>query len=299
MKMVVAKDGSGDFTTIQDAIEAMRVLPLEPVTIYVKNGVYEEKVVVPDNKWDLTLIGESKEGTVITYADHAAMRDERGNKIGTFRTPTFTVLADNFRMENMTLVNAAGYGEGVGQALALYASGDKLVFKNCRFLGNQDTIYTSKGRQYFVDCYIEGHVDFIFGSATAVFQNCEIHSLRRGYITAASTPKDVEFGYVFFDCKLTGVADEGSVYLGRPWRPYGHTIFVRTWMGPHIHPEGWHNWRNPDNERTARYAEYGSTGPGANPDARVPWSRQLTEEEVKELTLERIFRGSNNWVPEG
>ncbi|WP_456276441.1 pectinesterase family protein [Bacillus sp. AK128] len=295
MEITVCKSGNGDFTTIQDAINAIRVHPLEPVTVHIKNGKYREKLVIPDNKPNIRLIGESAEQTIISGCLYAQMRDAENQPLGTFRTPTVTVTADEFVMENITVENTAGYGPEIGQALALYLSGDRAFIKNVRLLGYQDTFYSSKGRQYFLHCYIEGHVDFIFGSGTAVFDQCEIHSLHMGYITAASTPEDKQYGFIFFDCKLTGVAEERSVYLGRPWRPHAQTAFIRTWMGPHIRFEGWNNWRNPQNERTARYAEYQSTGPGSAYDLRVNWSSQISESELEDFTLEKIFGQTDDW----
>lgn len=294
-EIIVALDGSGDFTTIQEAVNSIRVHPLEPVIIHVKSGIYQEKIMVPDNKPEITIKGESAERTIISCGDNASMLDETGKQYGTFRTPTLTIAADDFTLENVTVVNSSG--PSFGQALALYIAGDRIQCRNVRMLGWQDTLYTSRGRHYYKDCYIEGHVDFIFGSAAAVFDGCEIHSLRGGYITAASTPSSMPFGYVFMHCRLTGAAPEQSVYLGRPWRPHAHTAFIHTWMGEHIRGEGWHNWRNPDNERTARYDEFGSTGPGARLDERTAWSRQLTEEEVSRFTISRILGGSDGWNP--
>lgn len=296
--ITVSQDGSGDFTGIQEAIDAVRVLPLEPVTIYVKNGTYREKLLIPDNKPDIALIGESREGTVIAYGDYARMTGPDGKEIGTFRTAVLKVEADDFRMENLTVQNTAGYGPEIAQAVALYASGDRQVYRSVRLLGNQDTLYTSRGRHYFADCHIEGHVDFIFGSAAACFESCEIRSLRGGYITAASTPRGAEFGYVFLNCRLTGAQEEESVYLGRPWRAWAHTVFINTWMGPHIYSAGWDNWDNPDNESTARYAEYGSTGPGARDAAvRAGWARVLTEAEALRLDARRVLAGHDGWDP--
>lgn len=293
----VDKNGDGDFTSIQAAIDDVRVHPLEPVTIFIKAGIYHEKVVVPDNKPDIHLIGENTQHTIISNHVYANMLDSNKNMLGTFQTPTVSILADNIKVENLTIENTAGFGPKVGQALALYVSGDRGIYKNIRLLGNQDTLYSCRGRQYFIDCYIEGHVDFIFGSGTVVFTQCEIHSLREGYITAASTPKDIPYGFIFFDCKLTGSAKENTVFLGRPWRPYAHTLFIRTEMGKHIKQEGWDNWRNPENEKTARYAEYDSSGPGATKEHRVIWATTLSRDEVDRLTLEQIFHGRDGWIP--
>ncbi|MFN0222323.1 pectinesterase family protein [Paenibacillus sp. KR2-11] len=297
--ITVSQDGQGDFERIGEAIEAVRVLPLEPVTIFVKNGVYREKLLVPDTKPDISLIGESAEGTVIAYGDYAQMKGTNGSELTTFRTATLKVDADDFRMENVTVQNTAGYGAAIGQAVALYTAGDRQTYRNVRLLGNQDTLYTGRGRQYFAGCYIEGHVDYIFGSATVLFEGCEIHSLRGGFITAASTAARTEVGYVFRGCRLTGRAPEGSVYLGRPWRPAAHTVFIDTWMGPHIHRDGWDNWSSPDNERTARYGEFGSTGPGAAPEARVAWAAALTEAEAVSFDVRRVLGGPDGWSPAG
>ncbi|MCT8139614.1 pectin esterase [Anaerobacillus sp. CMMVII] len=293
LQLTVALDGSGDFQKVQDAINQVRVHPLEPVLIYIKNGRYHERLIIPDNKPNITLRGESKDHTIISDGTYAEMVDANIQKLGTFKTAVVHIQADEINVENLTIENTAGYGPEIGQALALYVSGDRCTYKNIRLLANQDTLYTAKGRHYFTHCYIEGHVDFIFGSATAIFDQCEIHSLRKGYITAASTPKEVNFGFVFLECKLTGSADEDSVYLGRPWRPDASTIFIRTWMGPHIKKVGWDNWRDEANEKTARYAEYQSFGPGASEHTRVHWSAILTEE----ISLEHVFKGENNWLP--
>jgi pectinesterase len=298
-KIRVAQDGSGDYTTIQSAIDAVRVHPLEPVTILVSRGMYQERVVIPDNKPNIRLIGDCAEETIIRYGLGARMLDSEGAELGTFRTSTMTVLADDFVMENVTVANSAGPGGEAGQALALYVSGDRQAYRGVRLLGWQDTFYTARGRQYFAGCYIEGDVDFIFGSGTVLFDQCEIRSLQKGYITAASTPAGQPYGLVFLDCRLTGAeaAEERSVYLGRPWRPYAHSVFVRTWMDKHIQPEGWDNWRDPSNERTARYEEYGSTGPGGGGAHRASWSRSLTREEAEGLTARHVLSGADDWSP--
>lgn len=295
--IVVCKGGNGDFLSIQDAIDSVRVLTLEPVTIFIKVGKYEENVVIPDNKPDIYLIGEDVENTIITNHLYAEMTDSNQKKLGTFRTPVVTIQADNIQLKNITIENTAGYGEEIGQALALYVSGDRGIYHNVRLLGNQDTLYSSRGRQYFSHSYIEGHVDFIFGSGTVVFQHCEIHSLRDGYITASSAPKESAYGFIFFDCRLTGRANDNTVYLGRPWRPYAQTSFIRTWMGPHIKREGWDNWSDKENEKTSRYYEAESFGPGGAMEHRVKWSTFLSESEIEDLTIEKIFATSDSWVP--
>lgn len=283
--IVVARDGSGDYKYIQDAIDAIRAFTPKRITVLVKNGVYKEKVLIPAWVTDITLRGESAEGTIITYDDHAG----RG-KMGTFETYTLRIQGNNINVENLTIANTAG---PVGQAVALHVEGDRLVFRNCRLLGDQDTLFASGegSRQYYVDCYIEGTTDFIFGPATAVFQNCYIHSKKNSYITAASTPAWVQWGYVFKDCTFTAAAGVDKVYLGRPWRDYAKTVFINCEFGPHILPEGWHNWSRPEAEKTVFYAEYNNSGPGAATAARVPWSHQLSKKEAAAYTLENIFGG--------
>lgn len=279
----VAKDGSGDYANIQDAIDAMRGFPLAPIRLYIKNGVYNEKIELPANNTDVSFIGESVHKTIITFNDHSG----RG-KIRTFTSFTAKISGNRFVAENITFVNAAG---PVGQALALYVDADKAVFKNCRFIGNQDTIYAGgeNSRQYFTNCYIEGTTDFIFGPATAVFQNCTIRAKSNSYITAANTPEGKKFGFVFLDCKLVADSTVSKLFLGRPWRAFSRTVFIRCELPAQIAPAGWNNWGNPENEKTVFYAEYKNTGKGAGIDKRVPWSKQLSDKEAKEYTVENIF----------
>jgi pectinesterase len=284
--VVVDKKGTGDFGTIQEAINASPAFPYKRITIFIKNGVYNEKVKIHSWNPKITLIGESREGTIITYNDYF-------NKIGlgrnsTFYTYTMLVEGNDFFAKNLTIQNTSGE---VGQAVALNVNADRVCFSNCSFLGNQDTLYTSgEGtKNYFSNCYIEGTTDFIFGDATVLFENCEIHSKKDSYVTAASTPQNTSFGYVFKECKLT--ADEGvtQVYLGRPWRIYAKTVFMNSEMGGHIKPEGWENWSKPEAEKTAFYAEYNCEGPGFHPQKRVSWSHQLTKKESEEYTKEAIL----------
>ena len=219
-----------------------------------------------------------------------------GKIIGTFRTASTFIDADDFTAENLTFENSAG---PVGQALAIRIEGDRVAFRNCRFLGWQDTILANRGRHYFEDCYIAGHVDFIFGGATAFFERCHIHCLRNGYITAASTPTEQPFGFVFSHCKITGEGPDVKTYLGRPWRAFASVIFLNTEMSDVVRPVGWHNWDKPDREKTSRYAEFKSTGPGAQKEARVSWSRQLSAAEARGITAEKVLRGADGWNPKG
>ena len=259
----------------------------EPIIVYIKNGVYNEKIELPATKTDVSFIGESVEKTIITFNDHTG----RG-KINTFTSFTAKIAGNRFTAENITFVNSAG---AVGQAVALHVESDKAVFKNCRFLGNQDTIFASGeySRQFFVNCYIEGTTDFIFGPSTAVFLNCTIHSKSNSYITAANTPKGKKYGFVFINCKLTADSAATKVFLGRPWRAYAKTVFIGCDMGKHIVPAGWNNWNDPKNEQTAFYAEYKNTGPGSNRSGRVSWSKTLTDNEAKEYLEEKIFAATN------
>jgi len=282
----VSKEGRGDHTSIQAAIDAAKAFPDKRITVYIEKGVYNEKVRIYEWNTKLSLIGESKENTLITYADH--FNGIAKGRNSTFHTATLQVDGDDFHAENITVENSAG---PVGQAVALAVNANRASFYNSRFLGRQDTVYlTGEGkRQYFKDCYIEGTTDFIFGRATVVFDNCQIHSKSDSYITAASTPKKVAHGFVFLEAQLT--ADEGvsSVYLGRPWRPYAKTVFIRSHMGSHIHPKGWHNWSKPGAEKTSFYAEFGNRGPGSNPNQRVDWQKMLDAEQAADYTPEQIL----------
>lgn len=289
--LVVSRDGTGDFRTLQEAVESARAFMDYTVTIYVKNGVYKEKVIVPSWVENIDIIGEDRDKTIITYDDHANI-----NKMGTFRTYTVKVEGSDITFKNLTIENNAAQ---LGQAVALHTEGDRLKFINCRILGDQDTIYTGAKftRLYFKDCYIDGTTDFIFGPSTALFENCMIHSKRNSYVTAASTPKEAKYGYIFKHCKLTAEPGVDKVYLGRPWRPYAYTLFIECELGKHIVPAGWHNWGKQSNEETARYMEYKNTGEGANVSERVAWSKQLTKKEAEAVTVDAIFGTQSNWNP--
>lgn len=289
--IVVSRDGTGNFRTLQEAIESARAFMDYTVTIYVKNGVYKEKVIVPSWVENIDIIGEDRDKTIITYDDHANI-----NKMGTFRTYTVKVEGSDITFKNLTIENNAAQ---LGQAVALHTEGDRLKFINCRILGNQDTIYTGAKftRLYFKDCYIDGTTDFIFGPSTALFEDCIIHSKRNSYVTAPSTPKEAKYGYVFKHCKLTAEPGVDKVYLGRPWRPYAYTLFIECELGKHIVLAGWHNWGKQSNEETARYMEYKNTGEGANASERVAWSKQLTKKEAEAVTVDAIFRTQSDWDP--
>ncbi|MBD5420706.1 MAG: pectin esterase [Bacteroides sp.] len=266
-EITVAADGSGDFKTITEALEAIRAYMDYRVTVNIKNGEYHEKLIIPSWLENVDFIGEDPEKTIITYNDYAKL-----DNMGTFRTYTMRVDGCDMTFKNLTIRNNAGR---VGQAVALHTEGTGLTFENCRFLGDQDTLFLAghDSELKFDDCYVEGTTDFIFGPATAFFSDCEIHSKADSYITAASTPQDVEIGFVFRNCRLTADPDVKKVYLGRPWRPYAYTAFIDCEMDGHITPAGWDNWRNPDNEKTARYIESGSRGAGSDTARRVSWAR--------------------------
>jgi pectinesterase len=292
-RLVVAPDGSGDFRTVQEAVDAAPNQPQQRVTIFIRKGTYKEKLVVPALKTRLTLLGEDRDQTILTYDDHVG-----ANGINTRTSHSVLVQANDFRAENLTFQNTAG--RTAGQAVALHVEGDRAAFRHCRIVGDQDVLFlaTDHSRQYYQDCYLEGTTDFIFGSSTAVFDHCTIRSKKNSFITAASTTERQRYGFVFLDCTLTADTTLATkVHLGRPWQPHARTVYLRTQMGGHIAPAGWDNWKNPANEQTAYYAEYKSTGPGARPGQRVPWSHQLSRKEARQYTVKRIFGGPDAWDP--
>lgn len=301
--LVVSRDGTGEFRTIDEAIEVCRAFMDYTKVIYVKKGVYKEKLIIPSWLTNITICGEDRDNTIITWDDHANIKMPvsgldseaavKGKPMGTFRTYTLKIQGSYITLKDITIENNAAK---LGQAVALHTEGDHILVQNCRLLGNQDTVYTGVGgtRVAFYDCYIEGTTDFIFGPSIAWFQNCEIHSKANSYITAASTPAGQKYGYVFYKCRLTADKDVDKVYLGRPWRPFAATIFMDCELGKHIRPEGWHNWNNTKNEETARYAEYGNKGEGASTKNRVKWSKQLSKKEAAKVTLLDAF-GEDCW----
>ena len=300
--LVVARDGTGEFRTIDEAIEVCRAFMDYHKVIYVKNGTYKEKLMIPSWLQNIEICGESAEKTIITYDDHANIQivlgtaEPRTQPMGTFRTYTLKIEGNAITLKNITIENNSAR---LGQAVALHTEGDRLVFINCRFIGHQDTVYTGVAgtRLFFKDCYICGTTDFIFGPSTAWFENCTIESLINSYVTAASTPKDQPYGYVFNNCRLIAQPEATKVYLGRPWRDYGYTLFMNCDLGKHIRPEGWHNWEK-HREQTARYLEYNNHGDGAKTTERVGWSRQLTKKEASKITPENVFRQETSWLPE-
>ena len=293
---VVAADGSGDYATIQDAIDAVpqSTSASNRWVIRVKPGTYHERVYVQREKRFVSLVGADPSTVVISYGLYASMSGPDGKPIGTFRTPTVQIDADDFSAENITFENTAGR---VGQALAVRVDGDRAVFRNCRFIGWQDTMLLNRGRQYIEDSLIAGDVDFIFGGATAWFERCQILCRRDGYVTAASTPTEAPHGFVFANSSITGAPDVRT-YLGRPWRDYAQVTFLTTSMTDVVRPVGWHNWDQPTREQTARYREYASTGEGGATTGRARWARQLSSDEARAITVTSVLGGADAWDPQ-
>jgi len=304
----VASDGSGDYRTLQEAIAAVPDNSADRTVIHLKDGTYEGPFLVDAKKAKLTLEGEASGTTILTY-DKNVNDHPKEQQLMQF-DPCLGVKAPEFHAEKLTIRNTSG---DHGQALALRIDADRAVVRDCRILGWQDTLMINNGRQFFKDCYIEGRVDFIYGSGRAWFENCEIHSKAGGYLTAASTPQEQPYGFVFSECRITGddkpwVDPSGQIpgkkpgdpraFLGRPWRDFASVTFMNCAMGEFVRPEGWHNWGKPEKEKTARYSEFGNTGPGSSTDKRVPWSKQLTKEEASMITKSAVIGGSDNWKPE-
>ena len=299
--LVVSRDGTGQFRNVGDAIEVCRAFMEYHKVIFVKKGTYKEKLVIPQWLTNIEICGEDRDQTIITWDDHANILEDISpltahlspRKIGTFRTFTLKIQGYRITLKNITIENNSAR---LGQAVVLHTEGDQLTFVNCRFLGHQDTVYTGNAhtRLFFRDCYIEGTTDFIFGPSTAWFEGCQIHCKANSYITAASTPQDVPYGYVFNNCRITAAEGVDKVYLGRPWRDYGYTLFMNCELPRQIRPEGWHHWQK-EREQTARYLEYNNRGEGAATSQRAAWSRQLTKKEAQKITLDSVFNICNTW----
>lgn len=302
--LFVSRDGSCEFRNIQDAIEVCRAYMTYHKVIFVKKGIYKEKVSVHHWLTNIEICGEDAEKTIITWDDHANIIPP-GEKIGmgTFRTWTLRIDGSDITLKNITVENNSARK---GQAVSLHTTGDRLHILNCRLLGHQDTVFTGVANTHilFKDCYIIGTTDFIFGPSTAWFENCLIENKVNSYVTAASTPEDVKYGYIFNNCTVRAMAADAPLlgdafdapkpnatqcFLGRPWRPYAYTLFMNCDLGNHIRPEGWNNWGNKANEKTARYYEYNNRGEGATPEKRAPWTKQLTKKEAKEITMLNVL----------
>ncbi|MEQ8237743.1 MAG: pectinesterase family protein [Cyclobacteriaceae bacterium] len=285
---VVAQDGSGDYMHVQDAIDAVPHLRKNRTRILIKPGTYKEKLIVPSTKTNVAFFGENALTTILTYDDYADRLNPFGERLGTSGSSSIFIYGDGFEATNITFENSYGVGS---QAVAVRVDGDQVKFENCRFLGNQDTLYPhgKNSRQYYKNCYIEGTVDFIFGWSTAWFEGCEIFAKNKGYLTAASTEQTNEFGFIFNNCIITGTAPNGSIYLGRPWRPYAKTVFMNCELSGVIHPDGWDPWRSEEKKKTAYYAEFQNTGVGFQPEKRVDWSYQLTSKQAENYTIANVF----------
>jgi pectinesterase len=293
-RKIVAQDGTGDYTTVQQALNAIPLNNKKKVTIYIKKGVYKEKLVLDSSRNFVTMIGEDKFTTILTYDDHTGKLAPNGDTIRTPTSYSFSIRGNDFEASNITFDNNAGFT--AGQAVAVQATGDRMIFRNCRFTGNQDVLFTppANSRQYYENCYIEGTTDFIFGAATVWFEKCHIHSKKNSHVTAASTPPEKKYGYILNECVLTGDTSLHNVSLGRPWRPHASVIYMHCFIGEHIRPEGWSNWNQTDNYKTTRYAEYKNFGASVDPSKRINWSKQLTDEEAKLVTIENVF---GDWKP--
>lgn len=310
--ITVAKDNSGDFNSIQQAVDSIPAGT--PETIYIKKGIYKERVEVRKN--NISFVGESTDDTIITESYYARMIMPDGSKRGTFRSYTFFVYADNFTASNLTFENAAGFGDEFGQAIAVYAEGDNITFRNCKILGHQDTLFTGPlpmkekqpggfigptidgirrvVHQLYEDCYIAGEIDFIFGSATAYFKNCTLFALNRNqkinaYYTAPSTYEGQAFGYVFESCTFTGNCPPKSVALSRPWRIHAKTVLLNCSYSDQIIDEGFTDWNKPESHETVYYAEYNGHGEGFKPEKRAAYVHQLNESEAARYTLENVM----------
>ncbi len=320
MILHIAQDGRGDFSSIQAALDSLPADNQDEVLLHIHNGTYKERVTV--RRPHVTFQGESRDNTILTYDLYALMKMPDGEKRGTFRSYSCFIDADDFTARNLTFENSSGPGTLVGQALALYVDGDRIVFDNCRMLGGQDTLFTAPlppkeveqrgfagpkefaprrpGRHYYRNCYIEGDVDFIFGGAAAYFEGCEIHSKYTGhdsFVTAASTPEGQTYGYVMKNCHFTSDCPPQVTYLGRPWREYAKTVLIDCQMDAHIRPEGWHDWNKPEAHTHAFYAEYGSFGPGGDMSGRPDWIKRLTEKDLPLYSKEKVLSGCDGWNP--
>lgn len=335
IKLIVSQNpiSENHFTTVSEAIAALPADTKEPAVISIHAGTYYEKVTL--QRPFVTLTGESPENTIISYDDCATQLMPDGSKRGTFRSYTLFLDGDDITLSNLTIKNTSAPRSKAGQALALYADGDRLTVKNCRLESYQDTLFTGPlppspltpggftgpkefsprivGRQYYTGCYICGDIDFIFGSAVAYFEDCEIASVSSeplplredgsvpvyGYATAASTPEGCSYGYVFQSCRFTGNVPDQSVYLGRPWRDYAKTVLLNCYLGSHIRPEGFHDWNKPAARQNCFYAEYKSYGPGGafNASCRAPYVQQLSDEEALLYSKELVLGGADGWLP--
>ena len=294
--MVVSPDGTGHFKTVQAAIDSVPDNNAEWQLILLRSGTYRERLVVNPRKTFVILRGEDKEvrRTLLTFNRFAGMNDPEspGNKLGPNGSETVLIQADNFIAENITFENSSGAS---APAVAVRAMGDKQIFRNCRFHGWQDTLWVDGERAYFSECYVEGRIDFVFGRGTAVFEKCHLHATDGGCVTASGAEPERRFGLVFLKCRVTCAEDRS--YLGSPWKTGAATAFIECELGENLRPEGWKVWYQTDHHKTARFVEYRNTGPGADTSKRPAWTRQLTDEEARNYTVENILGGADHWNP--
>ena len=305
-------EATSEFPTIQMAMDHHPFAGNGPngrqgrVYIEIQPGVYHERVIVTQNHTNITLVGMGKSPSEVVITNSLNAKQAGG----TFFAETVEINGGGFEADNLTFENTAG---NTGQAVAAAVRADRAVFKNCRFLGHQDTLFADYGRQYYVNSYIEGGVDFIFGNAAAVFDHSEIHANGRGYLTAQSrTDPRQSTGYVIVNSRVTGgiedvavpagrsvdVSPQNTISLGRPWRPYSRVVYIKTELPANISPQGWNAWGNTPGQPQAYYAEYENTGPGANPKARISWSHQLTAEQAARYMPKVFLAGADHWNPE-
>ena len=299
--IVVDQTGHGDYMTVQEAIDAVPNYSHEKITtILIKAGTYKECIDIPHTKFRMKIMGEGADKTILTYDRYAEqLWPDNDFKVGTSGSASIYIHSSYVTFEDITFENTAGAGQEIGQAVAAFTDGDFLFFHRCRFIGNQDTLYTygrfgkdgGIKRNYFLDCYIEGTTDFIFGPSIAYFENCHIHSKKNSYVTAASTLQGQKYGYVFKNCRLTAAPGIDKCYLGRPWGAYAKTVFIGCELGPHIVSDGWHDWEKegkPNTKENSYYAEYQNVGPGAK-GPRVTWAHTLTAKEAADYTFEKVM----------
>ena len=299
--IVVDQTGHGDYMKVQDAIDAVPNYSHDKITtILIKAGTYKEAIDIPHTKFRMKIMGQGADKTILTYDRYAEqLWPDNDFKVGTSGSASIYIHSSYVTFEDITFENTAGEGKEIGQAVAVFTDGDFLFFHRCRFIGNQDTVYTygrfgKEGgikRNYFLDCYIEGTTDFIFGPSIAYFENCHIHSKKNSYVTAASTLQGQKYGYVFKNCKLTAAPGIDKCYLGRPWGAYAKTVFIGCELGPHIVADGWHDWEKegkPNTKKNSYYAEYQNVGPGAQ-GPRVKWAHTLTAKQAAEYTFEKVM----------
>ena len=299
--IVVDQTGHGDYMTVQEAIDAVPNYSHEKITtILIKAGTYKECIDIPHTKFRMKIMGEGADKTILSYDRYAEqLWPDSDFKVGTSGSASIYIHSSYVTFEDITFENTAGEGKEIGQAVAVFTDGDFLFFRRCRFIGNQDTLYTygrfgkdgGIKRNYFLDCYIEGTTDFIFGPSIAYFENCHIHSKKNSYVTAASTLQGQKYGYVFKNCRLTAAPGIDKCYLGRPWGAYAKTVFIGCELGPHIVADGWHDWEKegkPNTKENSYYAEYQNVGPGAK-GPRVTWAHTLTAKEAADYTFEKVM----------